>query len=83
MIDRYNVTYYDRYGDCGVHADKDNEHGEWIQYDDYIEEKDSNVANPLLGEVLDDWITDLETEDIYMIPKLLEKMKKFKESISL
>ncbi len=37
----------------------------------------------VLGEVLDDWITDLETEDIYMIPKLLEKMKKFKESISL
>lgn len=32
----------------------------------------------LLAEVLDDWIRDLETEDIYILPKLLEKMKSFK-----
>ena len=36
---------------------------------------------PPLSEVLDDWINDLESGDIYVLPKLLEKMKDFKELI--
>ena len=35
-------------------------------------------SNAVLGEVIDDWIKDLETEDIYILPKLLEKMKSFR-----
>ena len=30
---------------------------------------------------VDDWISDLESEDIYILPELLEKMKDFKELI--
>jgi hypothetical protein len=35
-------------------------------------------SNTVLADVLDDWIKDLETEDIYILPKLLEKMKSFR-----
>ena len=43
-----------------------------------------NTNSELLSafnEALDDWISDLESEDIYILPELLEKMKDFKERI--
>ena len=35
-------------------------------------------SNAILANVLNEWISDLETEDIYILPKLLEKMKDFR-----
>lgn len=36
-------------------------------------------SNAILANVLNEWISDLETEDIYILPKLLEKMKDFRD----
>jgi hypothetical protein len=36
-------------------------------------------SNAILVNVLNEWISDLETEDIYILPKLLEKMKDFRD----
>ena len=57
---------------------------EIIEFIDEVIEQEQvgNVAKPnacsQLYEVIDEWIRDLETEDIYILPKLLIKMKEFR-----
>ncbi len=49
-----------------------------VERDLEIKIENANSGYPLLAGVLDDWIRDLETEDIFLLPKLLEKMKSFR-----
>ena len=44
----------------------------------YLEGLKHYGVNSVLGDLIDEWISDLETEDIYVLPKLLEKMKDFR-----
>jgi len=60
MIDRYTLYIKDKDGNDIMDMVKD-EDGEWVDYDDYIKEKDSNVVNPLLCDVL------AELEEINLI----------------
>lgn len=50
----------------------------WDKAMEYCANLSKMNTDDLLAEVLDEWISDLEAEDIYRLPKLLQKMKDFR-----
>jgi hypothetical protein len=50
MMKRYDVYGVQDFGGLSISWDED-ENGDWIRYEDYIKEKDSNVAHSLLAGV--------------------------------